>query len=279
MRMPACWPRGLRWSRGLCSSNPAFQDLSVRITGRRADLTLNRPKVRNALRPSMLTELTEACSWLNLQSEVRVVIIRGAGDSFCAGMDVGAGMDVTDHHALGKLGFDMAAAVESLDAIAIAACTGHVVGGGMVLASACDLRVASDDVKFSLPEVALGVPLTWGGTHRLLMDLGLAKCKELILTGRAMRAAEAHACGFINARAGSHEQLSGIVDDLAGAIASRPRHAVTLTKRGANAIAARMVGLEAAAYSDASVLAAGMGDAEGQQAREAYVAALHAKRG
>ena len=143
----------------------------------------------------------------------------------------------------------------------------------MVLASSCDLRVASTTAQFALPEVELGVPLTWGGTHRLMMDLGKAKVKELVLTGRTMDSFEAMACGFINAQASSHDELTTLVDHLADTIASRPRHAVFQTKRAVNAISAHMVGLPAAAYSDAAVLAAAFGDAEGQAAREARIMA------
>lgn len=272
--------RSLAGWRGLAtlSQRPSWTSLRLNVSGRRAELTLARPEVRNALSTSLLRELREACTWLNChEPEVQAVVLRGEGAGFCGGMDTSEESSI-DGFALGELGFASAAAIADLNAVAIGALHGHVVGGGMVLASACDLRVASDDVRFMLPEVALGVPLTWGGTHRLLADLGAAKVKELILTGRPMGASEAAACGFVNTVAGSHAEMIAAASSLADTVASRPRHAVTAAKRGANAIVSQMVGLQSAGYSDAAVLAAGLLDAEGRAARRSQLAALNGPR-
>lgn len=88
--------------------------------------------------------------------------------------------------------------MERMRAVSIAAIHGWCVGGGMVLAAACDLRVASDHARFSIPEVDLGLPLAWGGVPRLVREIGPARAKELIMTCRAFDAAEAAAIGFVN---------------------------------------------------------------------------------
>jgi enoyl-CoA hydratase/carnithine racemase len=261
------------WTRSF-STPSTWREVRLSTCGPRADLTLVRPAARNALSLSLMKELSAACAWINTQEkDVRVVVLQGEGEAFCAGMDTSEDVSA-EALQLGELGYATAAALESLNAITIASLHGHVVGGGMVLVSACDLRVASEDAYFTLPEVALGVPLTWGGLHRMMMDLGAAKVKELVITGRPMPASEALACGFINAVAASVDERDVIVGRLADKISSRPRHAVTQTKRGVNSIASQMVGLESARFSDAAILAAGLQDAEGKEARERHLLSL-----
>jgi enoyl-CoA hydratase/carnithine racemase len=144
-----------------------------------------------------------------------------------------------------------------------------VVGGGVVLAAACDLRVAAEDVRFSIPEVDLGIPLAWGGIPRLVREIGPALTKELVMTCRPFGADEAKAAGFLN-RVVAEDRLDDEVDELAEAVASRPRFAVLATKAHTNAVTEQMVGL-VRSWSDADGLAGGLRDPEGRRAREHYL--------
>ena len=106
------------------------------------------------------------------------------------------------HQPVGRVPADtgrlMAEALERTSPVLIAALHGHVVGGGLVISSACDLRIATTDVSFSIPEVDLGIPLAWGGIPRLVREIGPALTKELVMTCRPFGASEAMNAGFLN---------------------------------------------------------------------------------
>ena len=142
----------------------------------------------------------------------------------------------------------------------------------MVLAAACDLRIASDDTIFSIPEVDLGIPLAWGGIPRLVREIGPALTKELVMTCRPFGAAEAATAGFLN-RVVSTDGLDAAVDDLAESVASRPRVATLATKAHTNAVTSQMVGT-IRSWSDADGLAAAMRDPEARDSRAAYLERL-----
>ncbi len=150
-----------------------------------------------------MREIAEAARWFDRHPLVKVVVVSGQGRSFSAGADLGAfdgnasGAEgsARDNADLGRL---MADAVEAMNAITIARVHGHCIGGGLVLAAACDLRVAASDAYFSIPEVDLGIPLAWGGIPRLVREIGPALTKELVMTCRPFTSAEAHAAGFLN---------------------------------------------------------------------------------
>ena len=127
----------------------------------------------------------------------------------------------------------MADAVERMSALTIAAIKGPCVGGGVVLASACDLRIAADDTVFSIPEVDLGIPLAWGGIPRLVREIGPAMTRELVLTCRPFDADEARSIGFVN-RVVPRADLEAAVDELADQLAAKAPNVVRTTKRQVN---------------------------------------------
>lgn len=194
-------------------------------------LTLDQPEKLNPLGMATLAEIAQAAAWFD-DHEARVVIVTGAGDrAFSSGFDLRefAGADSAGRSGA-DLGRRMADALERMDAIAVAAIHGHCVGGGVVLAAACDLRVAADNTRFSIPEVDLGIPLAWGGIPRLVREIGPAMTRELVMTCRPFDAAEAHALGFLN-RVVPHADLEASALELAHAVAARPRSVVRATKR------------------------------------------------
>jgi enoyl-CoA hydratase/carnithine racemase len=213
-----------------------FEHIHVRLSEPVATITLDRPTKLNAITLTMLSELIEAAEQIS-ESEARTVVLSGTGSSFSAGMDIetlSAGAlletDTELRYEAAALGGQAAAALENMPQIAIAALRGHVVGGGIVLAAACDLRIAEEGTTFSIPEVDIGIPLAWGGIERLVREIGPTRTKELVLTCRPFSAGEAHHAGFVTSIVGRGEAL-GAAMDLAETIASKSRFAVTTTKR------------------------------------------------
>lgn len=213
-----------------------FEHIDVRLSDPVATITLDRPAKLNAITLTMLSELIEAAERI-AESDARTVVLSGTGSSFSAGMDIktfSAGAllepDAELRYEAATLGGRAAAALENMPQIAIAALCGHVVGGGIVLAAACDLRIAEEGTIFSIPEVDIGIPLAWGGIERLVREIGPARTKELVLTCRPFSAEEAHHAGFVTSIVGRGE-APGAAMELAETIASKSRFAVTTTKR------------------------------------------------
>ena len=249
--------------------------LTATVDGRIGRLTLDQPDKLNPLGTTCLRELAEAASWFDT-TDASIVVVTGAGRAFSSGFDLrefagtnGGEADV-DARAQADLGRLMAEAMERMRALTIAAIKGPCVGGGVVLAGVCDLRIAADDTRFSIPEVDLGIPLAWGGIPRLLRELPPAVVRELVLTCRPFDADEALRLGFVN-RVVPRDQLDAAVDELAASLAVKAPSVVRATKRQVNA------GLEhlsptAGAWVDADLLGAAMRDPEARAAARAYLA-------
>lgn len=212
-----------------------------------------------------------AASELNQDSSLKVVVVGGRGRCFSAGADLAGFPQPGDPQArdAADAGRLMADAIEQISAVTIARIQGWCVGGGLVLAAACDLRVAATDARFSIPEIDLGIPLAWGGIPRLVREIGPALTKELVMTCRPFDAEEALRAGFLNKTA-EPDALDDVVDALAQAIAQRPGFPVQATKRHVDAVTANQIGL-ARSWSDADSLLSGLLDPECQEARERYI--------
>ncbi|MGI9606811.1 MAG: enoyl-CoA hydratase/isomerase family protein [Acidimicrobiales bacterium] len=252
----------------------SFTGFRVAADGTVGSIVLDRAAHLNPLSADTLLDLEAGARWFDARAHVRVVIVRGEGRAFSAGADLASftpgGMGDRSAHDAGDAGRRMADAIEAMRAVAIAQIHGHCVGGGLVLAAACDLRIAATGTQFSIPEVDLGIPLAWGGIPRLVREIGPALTKELVMTCRPFDAEEALASGFLN-RVVDLEELEDTVHELAGSIARRPAFAVQATKSATNAVTAGMVGIQRS-WSDAEALHAGLRDAEGIRSREAYMA-------
>jgi len=250
-----------------------YETLEVGLQGSIGTLWLNRPEKLNALSKVTLRELADAARWFDEQPETRVVIVGGRGKAFSAGADVSTFPDASQPGArvAADAGRVMADAIEGMRALAIARIHGWCVGGALVLAAACDLRVATDSARFSIPEVDLGIPLAWGGIPRLVREIGPALTKELVTTCRPFDAQEALAAGFLN-RVVSTDELDQTVQQLAEQIATKPAGPVSATKRHVNAVTAQMVGTMRG-WSDADSLLAAMQDPECAASRDAYMQA------
>lgn len=250
---------------------PPFTQLTIRIDGPIGHLTLDRPGKLNALSTTLLNEIAGAARFFDAVPEVRAVVVSGSGKHFCAGADLdafsgSAEMDVRTAADAGRL---MTDALEEMAAPSVAAIQGWCVGGGLVLAAACDLRVAATDARFSIPEVDLGIPLAWGGIPRLVREIGPAATKELVMTCRPFDTSEAVGLGFLNRTVPADQLLEEAVA-LAGELAARPPLAIRATKRHVNAVTSQMVGT-ARSWSDADGLVTALHDPDCDQARRSYL--------
>lgn len=164
-------------------------------------ITINRPKALNALNSTVLDELDKTLDGVDLES-IRCLILTGAGEkSFVAGADIGEMSSLTkaEGEAFGKKGNDVFRKMETFPIPVIAAVNGFALGGGCELALSCDLILASEKAKFGQPEVGLGITPGFSGTQRLPRRIGIAMAKELIFSGRMIKADEAKEIGLANA--------------------------------------------------------------------------------
>ena len=253
-----------------------FSEIDVKIAGARGDITLNRPAKLNPLSTSTLNELVSAARYLDTLGNVKVVVVAGSGRAFSAGADLASFAAADTSAAAAREAADagrrMAEAIEAMNAVTVASIHGHCVGGGVVLASACDLRIAADDTRFSIPEVDLGIPLAWGGIPRLVREIGPARTKELVMTCRPFGPDEALAAGFLN-RVVPASDLGATVDELVGQLAGKSALTLTATKRHTNAVTEQMVGTMRA-WNDADSLVTALRDAESRAAGAAYLERL-----
>lgn len=263
-----------------------FQTIRVACEGPLGRLVLNRPERLNALGATALRELAQAARWFDERPEVRVVIVSGAGRAFSAGADLrdppiaGAAPESGNpwqvRREVGQYGLRMAEAIEQMRAITIAQVHGFAVGGGLVLMTACDLRVAAEDAVFSIPEIELGIPLAWGGIPRLVREIGPALTKELVITCRRFTPAEAKAAGLVN-RVVPADRLAAEAEALAGEVLDKPVVPVAITKEHVNAVA-RAMAAGLTAFADGDALLGVAADPESRAAGAAYLERLLARK-
>jgi enoyl-CoA hydratase len=174
-------------------------NVRVEVEGPFATVTVDRPKSLNALDTRTLQELEKAAADLSQRPDIRGVIVTGAGEkAFVAGADIAEmnGMDAERARHYGALGQRVMDVISALPMPVVAAVNGFALGGGCELALACDFIYASENARFGLPEVSLGVLPGFGGTQRLRRLVGAARAKELIFTGDMIDAARAKEIGL-----------------------------------------------------------------------------------
>jgi enoyl-CoA hydratase/carnithine racemase len=227
----------------------SFRSLELERDGEILRVHLNRPERRNALDTTVLEQIAELFGSLQHDFETRVVVLGGRGASFCAGADrkdppgaarmaAASGVTERERRFFSQLGRRACRAIEALEAVTIARVHGHAIGGGLALALACDFRIAARDAFFTLPEVDLGIPLTWGATPRLIQELGAARARELILLCDRIDAEQAERWGLVH-RCVEPGALDRVVDEWARRLAAKPEVAVHMTKTQFRAYAAR----------------------------------------
>ncbi len=214
-------------------SYQTYETIKVTVDGPIAMLTINREAALNALSSTVISDLTTAVGELEMSTDTRVVILTGAGDkAFVAGADISEMVEMSPRQAqaFAEMGGVLGNAIETSEKPYIAAVNGFALGGGCELALACDFIHASDNAKLGQPEVKLGVIPGFGGTQRLARRVGVAKAKELCMTGDQIGAAEALRIGLVDA-VWPHAELHAKVKELALRIAANGPLAVAECKR------------------------------------------------
>jgi enoyl-CoA hydratase/carnithine racemase len=252
--------------------------VGIEDSGAVRTITLNRPERLNALGREM-REALEAAVADAATSPARVVVLQGAGRVFSAGADLkdpdalGAGASwVERRRAAGAWG-RLLDAIEALPQVTVAGLHGHVIGGAALLAVACDLRVAAPDLALSIPELAIGIPLTWGGIPRLAREIGIARTRELVLTGRTVGADDALAWGLVHRVGDRDAETRTLVDELL----AMPAGPAAVTKDAMRAYGRTIVSHEAA-WADPDLLDAARRDPEGAEAANTYLERLRRDR-
>jgi len=214
-------------------------------------LRLNRPEALNALNRPLTSALEEALERVAAMDEVRVLVVAGRGRAFCAGNDIKEMQTVApdEAEALARRHAAIVQRFSSLPQVTIAAVDGYALGGGLMLAIAQDVRVASDRARFGLPEVTLGFPPAYG-IARLLDVVAGGHARDLLLTGRTIHATEALRIGLVN-RVVAPPTLEASVTSLAAEIARSPRSGLSATKEIVAAIRSGGPGREAEGYAAA----------------------------
>jgi len=200
-------------------------DLSYDKHGKVAWLRLCRPGQGNRLTPAMAEDLTGLCEAAEDDDEIEIVVLTGAGDVFCRGLEYSAGQKNTETAQSIRAQFGELRGVAVLAALTkptLAALGGDAIGVGLELALACDLRLAKEGARFGLPQVADGLIPFCGGTQRLPRIVGQAKALELILTGETIDAREAQRIGLVNEAIAADAFAARVDEVLTGLLGKGP---------------------------------------------------------
>ena len=181
---------------------PDSQTAAVVVEGRGAlaVLRLDRPAQRNPLSVATLEELDSIVSALAARADLRAIVFTGAGDVFASGADIRELQRLTPDSAreFARRGQRLMQKIADAPQLTVAAVNGYCMGGGLDLALACDLRVASPEAVFAHPGARLGIITGWGGTQRLPRVVGAARALEMFATARRLTAADAYDCGLVS---------------------------------------------------------------------------------
>lgn len=213
-----------------------YENLQLGIDNAVALLTIDRPKALNSINLPTMTALSQAIADLQVNPEVKVIILTGAGEkAFVAGGDIAAMQPLNPLEArkVAQQAQQLFNDIEYGEKVVIGAINGYALGGGCELAMACDIRIASDNAKFGQPEINLGIIPGWAGTQRLPRLIGKGKAKELMYTGDMVSAEEAVQLGLAN-QVVKQEDLLNTAKQLAEKIASKPQAAIRLIKEAVN---------------------------------------------
>jgi len=209
--------------------------LIYEVKGHVGLLTINRPAALNALNGAVLAELATQLDAI-AGSDIRCLVLTGAGEkSFVAGADIGEMKDLSPEQAerFSIVGNAVMEQLENLPVPVIAAVNGYALGGGIELALACDIRLASENATFSMPEAGLGILPGFGGVQRLAREIGVSKAKELAFTTNRVKAPEALALGLVSAVYPAGELIDAAVA-MAEKIAANAPAGVRAVKKVAN---------------------------------------------
>ena len=251
-----------------------YRTLKLDLKDAIATVTLNRPDARNAMSADLMREMIACAGEIGARRDVDVAIVQGSGVCFSAGADLkdparwsNAEAPLDAQREIAALGYRMARAWEELPQITLAAIEGYAIGGGLALAAALDWRVMAKNAFVSLPEIALGIPLTWGTLPRLVNLLGPATAKRLTILCERVPADQALAIGLADWLA-PPGKASKMALDIAAKVLALPRNSVRMSKESINAYAS--IGAHAASHMAHDQVQLAAASLEAKAAREAF---------
>lgn len=249
-----------------------YRNLKLECDGRLARLTLHRPERRNAFSAELMREMIAAAGELAARRDLDAVIVTGSGGVFSAGADLkdatrwAGGAPLLEQRETSSLGGRMARAWEELPQMTVAAIEGYAIGGGLALSAALDWRVIARDAFVSLPEISLGIPLTWGTLPRLVNLVGPARAKRLAILCERVSAADALAMGLVD-EVCDPGSASAAAEKMMSKVLEKPKHSVMMTKETVNAYAS--LGAHAVSHMAPDQLELAAASPESRAARDA----------
>jgi enoyl-CoA hydratase/carnithine racemase len=219
-----------------------YRHLKLTCEGRLARVALDRPERRNAFSAELMREMIACAGELAARRDVDAVVVSGSGGFFSAGADLkdaarwAGGAPLLEQRETSGLGGRMARAWEELPQITIAAIEGYAIGGGLAFSVALDWRLISREAFVSLPEISLGIPLTWGTLPRLVNLVGPARAKRLAILGERVSAADALSMGLVDEIC-EPGTTPAAAEQLMKKVLEKPKHSVLMTKETVNAYA------------------------------------------
>ncbi|MDO5667617.1 MAG: enoyl-CoA hydratase/isomerase family protein [Alcaligenaceae bacterium] len=210
----------------------SYSDILLEEHGPIATITLNRPDAFNAISEQMIEELHQAVQYLDRQAHIKVILVKANGKNFCAGFDLKIFRDKSPQGTarVVEAGQRAFKALSEARAVTVAAINGYCVGGGIVLASACDLRYAEEEAIFWLPETLLGAPLALGGMTNLVREVGAARAMEFTLLCERWTAESMGHVGFLN-KIINKDELASYALEVAETLSKRSSLSLEITKQ------------------------------------------------
>ena len=257
---------------------PDPTDIIVTYEADLVRLTLNRPKQLNALNESMRAAMASTLNELMERPDIRLLVISGEGKSFCSGADLkttsypkveGSWSTRRNRTATWQRVLEQ---LDRIPQVTIASMQGHVVGGGALLATACDFRVISKDVVLRIPELALGIPNVWNGTPLLAREVGLPRARDWVMTTRKVHADELMQSGWAQ-RLSDTGALSQTTTELIDELLGVPPAALAMTRSMTSALGRAQSGMQLG-WADADLQQWALTEEEYKETVERYVKTL-----
>ena len=236
------------------SENPGIE---IVYNGPVVHLTLNRPKQLNALNDDIRRELAVTLNELMERPDIRLLVLSGAGKSFCSGADLKTTSypkvegDWSTRRNRTSTWQRVLEQIERIPQVTIASMQGNVIGGGALLATACDFRVISENVVLRIPELALGIPNVWNGTPLLAREVGLPTARDWVMTTRKVDSAELKQTGWAQ-RVCADDALETMTDTLISELLAVPPAALAMTRSMTSALGRSASGM-AMGWADADL--------------------------
>jgi enoyl-CoA hydratase/carnithine racemase len=256
----------------------SLRNVTAIANGPKGELRLTRSHRANACSGELIRDVIAAADWFDQRDSVKAITMHGVGKAFCAGFDLQDFLTLTPEEVrdVVELGRQMVQRVTRMKAVMVAAIHGACVGGGMVLAAACDFRYAARDTRFFLPEVDLGIPLAWGGMPWLVREVGPVVAMEVTLLCDRIPAERLLSAGFLNDVVDSGEVLERAMTTTER-LSRKSSFVLRATKE--QVIAAKN-DLASTPYSfnDANLLYMALMDPEGTRLRNDYIDAFRGRK-